>query len=93
MSVSAKTARDRLRVLHLAASAVLGAYVYSPWGGEPWFRLLTQVVVLPLVTLSGLWMWKGRKLVSWLKGDHGRLPTQAAEPAASTAVVAESAAE
>src|SRR5271166_6542340 len=46
MSVSAKSARGRLRAFHLVASAVLGTYVYWPWGSEPWFRLLTQVVVL-----------------------------------------------
>ena len=87
MSVSTKT-RDRLRVLHLVASAVLGTYVYSPWGAEPWFRLVIQVVVIPLITLSGLWMWKGRKLVSWLKGNRGRVPTPDAETAATPPAVA-----
>ena len=89
MSVSAKTGRGRLRAFHLVASAVLGTYVYWPWASEPWFRLLTQVVVLPLVALSGLWMWRGHQLVSWLKSERSRRPA----PAANAAAVADSAAD
>jgi hypothetical protein len=42
MSISAKTQRDRLRLVHLAGSAMLGAYVYSPWADQTWFELTTD---------------------------------------------------
>ena len=47
MPASARTTRDGLRIVHLVASAVLCACVYSPLGSEPWFLSLTQAVILP----------------------------------------------
>ena len=89
MSLSAKMTRNRQRAFHLVASAILVAYIYWPWGGDQWFRLLVQCGVVPLVAISGLWMWRGHQLVSWLKSERSRRPA----PAANAAAVADSAAD
>ena len=72
MSFSSRISRTHVRAFHLAASAILVADIYSPWGSEPWFRLLVQSAVVPLVAISGLWLWKGHKLIGWLSSKRSR---------------------
>ena len=55
-------ARKLLRVLHLAAAGCLGTLVYSPWIDTQWFLLLNQFVVVPLLVVTGVWMWLGPRL-------------------------------
>ncbi len=59
--------RILLRYLHLLGGAIIGTYVYSPWHHVDWFVLLNQVIVAPLLTLSGLWMWQGHKIRKLIK--------------------------
>ena len=54
--------RKLLRGLHLLAAAFLGTLVYSPWIGNEWFLLLNQVVVVPMLVVTGAWMWLGARL-------------------------------
>jgi len=78
--MKASTTRSWLRWTHIALSAILGTFLYSPWGAEPGFRLFVQAAVFPLVGLSGVLMWqqaKLRKLVRGMgRGDDG--PARAA---------------
>jgi len=60
--VKASTQRSISRILHLLGAAIIGTYVYSPWKELEWFVLLNQAVVVPALTVSGLWMWQGHKL-------------------------------
>lgn len=50
--------RQLLRWLHIAASAIIGTYLYSPWSDNAVFAALTLYVVFPLMALSGLAMWR-----------------------------------
>jgi hypothetical protein len=68
------TDRRLNRTIHLAAAAVLGCYIYWPefresGGGA----MATQAVMMPLVSLSGLWLWKGKAIAQAIRGD--RRPT------------------
>ncbi len=54
--------RQLTRIIHLIGSALIGTYVYSPWKDLVWFTLITQVIVIPLLALSGLWLWQGHRL-------------------------------
>lgn len=54
--------RSLMRWIHLLGAAAIGTYVYAPWRDLLWFTFLMQVVVLPSLTLTGLWMWQGHKL-------------------------------
>ena len=48
MKLSNKRLRNFQRVVHFIGAALIGTYVYSPWGVEPVFSSLTKYVVIPL---------------------------------------------
>lgn len=55
--------RKWLRLLHLAATPLFGAVVYSEsLRAAGAFLLLLQLLVFPLAAASGLWMWLGPRL-------------------------------
>jgi hypothetical protein len=60
--MTARTTRQLLRGLHLAGAALVGTYVYAPWQDVAWFALLVKAVVVPGLTVSGLWMWLGHRI-------------------------------
>ncbi len=60
--MKASTKRNFVRWLHIATGSVIGVYIYSPWGQVISFQIITKAIVIPLVVLSGLWMWKGHLL-------------------------------
>jgi hypothetical protein len=51
-----------MRWIHLFGSVAIGTFVYSPWHNEPKFILSMQILVIPTLTLTGLWMWQGHRL-------------------------------
>ena len=60
------TKRSILRFIHLVFSIPIIGYVYSPFENIPQYAAPTRYVFLPMLVLSGLWMWKGhlvRRLV------------------------------
>ncbi len=59
--------RQVVRSIHIIGAVLIGTYIYSPWSSLEWFTLLNQLVVVPVLTLSGLWMWKGHKIRATLK--------------------------
>ena len=59
--------RSVLRWLHLALGIPIAGYVYSPFEAIPDYAPAVRFVFVPLLILSGLWMWKGhvvRRLIS-----------------------------
>jgi hypothetical protein len=50
--------RNTTRVIHLIGAAWLGTFVYSPWASNPWFLAATRFGLVPLLTLTGLVLWK-----------------------------------
>ena len=64
-----KDATQRLifRWIHIVCSIPIIGYIYSPFEVIPDYAPATRFVFLPVMLLSGLWMWKGhvvRRLVS-----------------------------
>ena len=59
-----KAAHQRilLRWLHLLGGVAIGIYIYAPWKEIIWFTLLMQVLIIPSLTFTGLWMWLGPRL-------------------------------
>jgi hypothetical protein len=53
------TQRVVFRWIHLVLSIPILGYIYSPFENLPDYAPLVRFVFLPLVVLSGLWMWKG----------------------------------
>jgi hypothetical protein len=61
------TKRSIVRWIHLVCSIPIIGYIYSPFEVLPDYAPATRYVFIPVMLLSGLWMWKGhvlRKLVS-----------------------------
>ena len=61
------TKRSILRWIHIVFAIPIIGYVYSPFDKIPEYAAPTRFVFLPLLALTGLWVWKGqaiRRLVS-----------------------------
>ena len=65
------TKRSIVRWIHLVFSIPILGYIYSPFERLPDYAPATRFVFLPVMVLSGLWMWKGhvlRRLISKRSG-------------------------
>lgn len=58
------TQRSITRWIHLVFSIPILGYIYSPFDQIPNYAPLTRFFFVPMLVLSGLWMWKGRSLRS-----------------------------
>ncbi len=61
------TTRSILRWIHLVVAIPILGYIYSPFEKLPDYAPKTRFVFVPVMVLSGLWMWKGhmvRRLIS-----------------------------
>jgi len=61
------TTRLVFRWIHIVCSIPIVGYIYSPFDVIPNYAPATRFVFLPVMLLSGLWMWKGhvvRRLLS-----------------------------
>ena len=56
------TKRSIVRCLHLVLSIPILGYIYSPFEQLPAYAPRVRLVAVPLMILSGLWMWKGHVL-------------------------------
>ena len=53
------TKRSILRWIHIIFSIPIVGYVYSPFDKIPEYATPTRYFFLPMLVLTGLWMWKG----------------------------------
>ena len=51
--------RSIFRWIHLIFSIPILGYIYSPFDKIPNYAPATRFVFVPVMVLSGLWMWKG----------------------------------
>ena len=61
------TIRLIFRWIHIVFSIPILGYIYSPFEEIPKYAARVRFVVVPVMLLSGSWMWKGhvlRRLVS-----------------------------
>jgi hypothetical protein len=61
------TKRSIVRWIHIVFSIPIIGYIYSPFENLPAYAPRVRYVVVPVMLLSGLWMWKGhvpRRLIS-----------------------------
>jgi hypothetical protein len=59
--------RTIFRWIHILFSIPILGYIYSPFDKLPDYAAPTRYVFLPVMVLTGLWMWKGhvvRRLIS-----------------------------
>ena len=53
------TIRSILRWIHIVVAIPILGYIYSPFEKLPDYAPATRRVFLPVMIVSGLWMWKG----------------------------------
>ena len=53
------TKRSIVRWIHLILAIPIVGYIYSPFEQLPLYAPRVRYVVVPVMVLSGLWMWKG----------------------------------
>ena len=53
------TKRSIVRWIHIVLSIPIIGYIYSPFEEIPNYAPAVRFVFLPLMVLSGFWMWKG----------------------------------
>ena len=61
------TKRSILRWIHIVFAIPILGYIYSPFKEIPNYAPPTRFVFVPVMVLTGLWMWKGhvlRRLIS-----------------------------
>jgi hypothetical protein len=61
------TKRSIFRWIHIIFAIPIAGYIYSPFEQIPNYASLTRFVFVPVLAVSGLWMWKGhvvRRLIS-----------------------------
>jgi hypothetical protein len=57
--MSNATKRSIVRWVHVVLGIPIIGYIYSPFDQIPNYAPFTRRVYVPLLVLSGLWMWKG----------------------------------
>ena len=61
------TKRSLIRWIHMICAVPIIGYIYSPFEAIPDYAPMTRFVFVPVMLLSGLWMWKGhlvRQMIS-----------------------------
>jgi hypothetical protein len=60
--MSSATQRSSIRWIHIILGIPIIGYIYSPFDQIPNYAPITRHVFVPVLVLSGLWMWKGHLL-------------------------------
>ncbi len=64
--MNSRQIRVALRGTHLTLSAVVVAFLYIPaLNAEPTIHTLIQVLIVPLIALSGITMWQLPRINKW----------------------------
>ena len=61
--MNAATERKLIRWIHLTLSIPIIGFIYGPVARIPRAAFATKFVFVPVVILSGIWLWKGH----WVK--------------------------
>jgi predicted tellurium resistance membrane protein TerC len=56
------TKRSIARWIHIVFSIPIIGYVYSPFAELPNYAPVVRFVAIPVLAMTGLWMWKGHLL-------------------------------
>ncbi len=70
--MNAARERKLIRILHLILSIPILGFLYGPVSTIPQAAWFTRFVAMPLVILSGFWLWLKPRLLRWLKNRYTR---------------------
>jgi thiosulfate reductase cytochrome b subunit len=66
--MSSLQGRTFIRTLHLVLSIPIIGFIYGPVAHIPTAAMFTRFVAVPLVVISGIWMWQKPRILRWLRG-------------------------
>jgi hypothetical protein len=78
MRITGKRQRDMERAAHLIAALLILGFIYTPLSDLQAYSLLVRLVVVPVLTASGMAMWQQARLRRLLGLDRTR-PQRKAE--------------
>jgi hypothetical protein len=58
VGLSGKQQRTILRYSHLLAGLLNVLFIYTPLGDVWAFQLLVQIILVPVIIMTGVWMWQ-----------------------------------
>lgn len=65
--MSNKQLRNIVRLIHLVIAGCMAAFIYSPLRLDNNFAMIVQLIVVPVVVISGLIMWQQPLVVKFFK--------------------------
>jgi thiosulfate reductase cytochrome b subunit len=68
--ISNAAKRSALRWIHLIFGIPILGYIYSPFEDIPQYAPAVRYFFLPVLVLSGLWMWKGHVIGRLFRRDR-----------------------
>ena len=68
--MSNATKRSIVRWIHIVLGIPIIGYIYSPFDQIPNYAPATRCVFVPVLVLSGLWMWKGHVVRRLFRKDR-----------------------
>jgi hypothetical protein len=66
-TIKPSTERKIIRWVHIVFSIPILGYLYGPVADIPEAAFVTRWVFLPVIVLSGFWLWKGQWFKNRLK--------------------------
>jgi hypothetical protein len=64
--------RSIFRWIHIGFGIPIIGYVYSPFKELPNYAPVVRYIALPVIVLSGLWMWKGHLVRRLFSKTHSK---------------------
>jgi len=74
--MKASTERKIIRWIHIILSIPIIGYIYGPVAQIPEAANAVRFVFLPVIVLSGFYLWKGHLLKKWLRRKFGTVVLQ-----------------
>ncbi|MBI3617582.1 MAG: hypothetical protein HY210_05130 [Candidatus Omnitrophica bacterium] len=59
-----------LRWIHIILGLVIVCYIYSPWATFVSFQVIVKFVIVPVIVVTGIWIWKFTAFNKLLKIKH-----------------------
>lgn len=67
--MKAASQRILIRAFHIFSGILISVYIYSPLSEISLFGLIVKTMIIPFISISGMWMWKGHLIKKFSKKE------------------------
>lgn len=71
--MKAATERKLIRWVHILLSIPILGYIYGPVATLKYPAMVTKFIFLPIIVLTGFWLWKGHRIKKWITKKFSEL--------------------